>query len=57
MIDDLRNGKGDIPEHGTLATIRQTIPADRLAGILPPEEATEAPVWLARNDDSTEDAS
>lgn len=51
MIAELRNGGiADIPEHGTLATTRQTIPADRLAGIVPPEEATEAPVWLARND-------
>lgn len=53
MIAELRNGGiADIPEHGTLATTRQTIPADRLAGIVPPEEATEAPVWLARNDAS-----
>lgn len=50
LIDDLRNGRGDIPTHGTLATVRQRIPADRLAGIVPPEHATEAPVWLARND-------
>ena len=52
MIADLRNGGiDDIPEHGTLARTRQSIPADRLAGIVPPEEATEAPVWLARNDE------
>ena len=50
MIADLRSGKGDIPAHGTLATVRQAIPADRLAGIVAPELATEAPVWLARND-------
>ncbi|GJM37226.1 MAG: hypothetical protein DHS20C19_05930 [Acidimicrobiales bacterium] len=51
MIADLRAGKaGDIPEHGTLATIRQSIPAGMGAGIVPPEEASEAPVWLARND-------
>ena len=51
MIADLRDGGlDDIPEHGTLAQVRQTIPADRLAGIVPPEQASEAPVWLARND-------
>lgn len=56
MIDDLRNGRADdVPEHGTLAMVRQTIPADRLAGIMPPEEATEAPVWLARNDVPSDD--
>ncbi len=50
LIDDIRNGRTDIPEHGTLATIRQHIPAGSLAGIHPPEQATERPVWLARND-------
>ena len=47
LIDDLRNGRvTDVPEHGTLGRLRQHIPADRLAGIVAPEEATEAPVWL-----------
>ncbi|MEM7141810.1 MAG: NAD(P)H-dependent oxidoreductase subunit E [Actinomycetota bacterium] len=50
MVADLRDGKGDIPPHGTLGQVRQHIPADRLAGIVPPEQASEAPVWLARND-------
>ena len=51
MIDGLRNGQADdVPTHGTLAAVRQHIPADKLAGIVPPEQATEAPVWLARND-------
>jgi NADH-quinone oxidoreductase subunit E len=51
LVDDLRNGRaGDVPEHGTLATVRQSIPADRLAGVVAPEEAREAPVWLARNE-------
>lgn len=49
LIDDLRNGRTEIPDHGTLATVRQSIPESRLAGIVPPEEAREAPVWLARN--------
>jgi len=51
MIDDIRSGRADdIPEHGTLASIRQSIPAGRGAGILAPEDARDAPVWLARND-------
>jgi NADH-quinone oxidoreductase subunit E len=51
LVDDLRHGRTDIPEHGTLGQVRQSIPAGSGAGIVPPEEAREAPVWLARNDD------
>jgi len=48
LIDDLRNGRiTDVPEHGTLGRLRQHIAADRLAGIVAPEEATEAPVWMS----------
>jgi hypothetical protein len=36
-----------VPKHGVLARIRQQIAADRLAGVVAPEQATEAPVWLA----------
>lgn len=51
MIDDIRAGRaGDLPQHGTLATVRQRIGFDRVAQIVPPEEAREAPVWLRRND-------
>jgi len=51
MIDDIRNGRADdIPEHGTLATIRQSIPVGKGAGIKAPEDARDAPVWLTRND-------
>lgn len=51
MIDDLRHGRADdVPTHGTLGAVRQSIPADRLAGIVAPEDAGEAPVWLRRND-------
>ena len=51
LVDDLRHGRADdIPEHGTLALTRQSIPAGSGAGIVPPEEAREAPVWLARNE-------
>lgn len=51
LIDDLRHGRADdVPTHGTLGAVRQSIPADRLAGIVAPEDAGEAPVWLRRND-------
>lgn len=50
LIDDLRDGSvDDVPEHGTLARTRQLIPAGRGAGVFAPEDAREAPVWLARN--------
>jgi len=51
LIDDLRSGKvDDIPEHGTLGSVRQSIPVGMGAGIVAPEEAREAPAWLARNE-------
>lgn len=50
MIDDIRAGRvDDLPAHGTLARVRQRIPSDRLAGIVSPSDAREAPVWLQRN--------
>ena len=51
LIDDLRAGTvDDVPEHGTLAVVRQSIPESRGAGIHAPDDAREAPVWLARNE-------
>ncbi len=47
LISDLRAGKRtDIPDHGTLAQVRQHIPADRQAGIETPETAG-TPAWFA----------
>ncbi len=49
LIEDIRSGaRSDIPSHGTLAKVRQVIPADKAAG---PSmlEGAEEPVWLARN--------
>jgi NADH-quinone oxidoreductase subunit E len=48
LVDDLRAGRldGEIPPHGTLARVRQSIPGDRSVGAVPPDEVTEAPVWL-----------
>ena len=50
LVEDLRAGRLDIPRHGALGAVRQSIPSDRLAGVVPPEQAQQAPVWLARND-------
>ncbi len=57
VVDDLRAGRsplargaqgddGQVPAHGTLGRLRQHVPDDRRAGVVPPEEAGEAPVWL-----------
>jgi NADH-quinone oxidoreductase subunit E len=49
LVDDLRAGRldGEIPPHGTLAKVRQSIPADRAVGAVPPDDVTAEPVWLA----------
>ena len=48
LVDDLRAGRMDdeIPAHGTLARVRQHIPADRGVGAVAPETVTEGPAWL-----------
>lgn len=48
LIDDLRNGRLDseIPPHGTVAKVRQRIPADRGVGAVPPDEVTGPPAWM-----------
>lgn len=57
IIDDLRAGRtpdklitanpGDqIPSHGTLGLTRQHLDPAKSAGIVPPEQVTENPVWL-----------
>jgi len=47
LVSDLRGGhRTDIPPHGTLALVRQHIPADRSAGVALPEVNVE-PVWMA----------
>jgi NADH-quinone oxidoreductase subunit E len=50
MIEDLRAGRLDdeVPPHGTLARVRQSIPADRAAGPASPEGGAE-PVWMGMN--------
>ena len=57
VVSDLRDGhspvdrgsagdSGVMPEHGILGRVRQEIPVDRMAGVVPPEQALEQPVWL-----------
>ena len=55
LLDDLRAGRRatEVPKHGTLARIRQQIPADRRAGNAVPGDAGE-PVWLRVATESTE---
>lgn len=60
IISDLRAGRhpkklitanpGEpIPSHGTLGLSRQHLEPSRVAGIVPPETVSEAPVWLTAN--------
>jgi len=60
MITDLRAGKlaDEVPPHGTLARIRQSIPAGRAAGPSDPAISVE-PLWMASraDDDASAKAS
>jgi NADH-quinone oxidoreductase subunit E len=51
LLDDLRAGRRahEIPKHGTLARVRQSIPADRRAGAAVPGECGQ-PVWMTPKD-------
>jgi len=55
VIDDLRAGRraDQIPPHGTLAQVRQHIPADRAAGVADPAGVPE-PVWLSAHAEPAE---
>lgn len=48
LIDDLRSGRlsDEIPPHGTVAKIRQRIPAELAVGAVAPDDVTTAPVWM-----------
>ena len=58
VVADIRAGRspiergvagdaGELPAHGTLGRVRQQIPGDRRAGVVPPEEVEGAPSWMA----------
>ena len=48
LVDDLAAGRleAEIPAHGTVARVRQRVTPDRAVGAVPPEDVTEAPVWM-----------
>lgn len=48
LIEDLRRGRldGEVPQHGTVARVRQHIPSDRAVGAVAPDDVTTAPVWM-----------
>ena len=48
LIDDLAAGSldGEIPPHGTLATVRQRIPVDHGVGPRDPDDVSGPPPWI-----------
>ena len=56
FIDDLVAGRleGEIPPHGTVARVRQHIPADRGVGVLSPDAVDGAPLWISTAAATTE---
>ena len=48
LIDQLQSGKltDEIPLHGTVARVRQHIPADRRVGAVHPDDVEGAPAWI-----------
>jgi len=56
MVDDLQGGRLDaeVPPHGTLARVRQSIPADRRAGAVAPDDDRE-PAWLVSADEPNDE--
>ena len=49
LVQEINDGnRSEIPKHGSLAKVRQSIPAERLAGIEPVDGA-QPPEWLNRN--------
>ncbi len=58
LVDDLRSGRLDdeVPAHGTLARVRQHIPAATAAGPARPGECEE-PVWIASRPAPAKEAS
>ena len=49
LVQEIKDGnRSEIPKHGSLAKVRQSIPTERLAGIEPVNDA-QPPEWLNRN--------
>jgi len=51
LIDDLAAGRldGEIPPHGVLARVRQSIPAERFVGAPDPDAHTTGPAWIGES--------
>ncbi len=49
FLDDLAEGQLDaeIPPHGVVARVRQSIPLDRVVGPVAPDDVNEPPVWMS----------
>ncbi|MCE9621569.1 MAG: NAD(P)H-dependent oxidoreductase subunit E [Actinomycetia bacterium] len=54
FLDDLADGRLDaeIPPHGVVARVRQSIPVDRGVGAVAPDEVHEAPAWMSLGEKS-----
>lgn len=52
FLDDLAEGQLDaeIPPHGVVARVRQSIPVDRAVGAVPADDVTSAPDWFQVGD-------
>jgi len=48
LIDDLAAGRlvDEMPDHGVLARVFQTVPADRAVGAVPPGDVEGPPAWM-----------
>lgn len=48
FLEDLAEGRLDaeIPPHGVVARVRQSIPVDRFVGVVAPDDVNEAPTWM-----------
>jgi NADH-quinone oxidoreductase subunit E len=48
LVAQLRGGELDheVPAHGTLAVVRQRIPADKGVGAVDPDDVTQGPAWM-----------
>ena len=68
VVADIRAGRsplergaagdgGELPEHGTLARVRQQVTDDRRGGAVPPEQVDGPPSWMPLSATATEVAS
>ncbi|MEI7547639.1 MAG: NAD(P)H-dependent oxidoreductase subunit E [Actinomycetota bacterium] len=48
LLDDLAAGRlaGEVPAHGTVARVRQHVPAHKAVGAVPPDDVVAPPAWI-----------